>query len=131
MKKKVFFKILIIFVIFIIVLTTQVMATAKYTSEDLVDPTQFDPYKSNSTSKIDKVINNGLGIALSLIRNAALGWAIIMLTYIAIKYMISTPEIKGQLKKDVPTYVFGAILLFGSAGIMQLITYFVGDTVGL
>jgi hypothetical protein len=41
--------------------------------------------------------------------------------------MISTPQIKGQLKSDMPTYIFGAVLLFGAAGLMHLIELFVND----
>ena len=49
---------------------------------------------------------------------------------IAVKFMIAKPEIKATLKLDLPTYIIGAVLLFGASGIMTLLKYFVDDTVG-
>ena len=46
---------------------------------------------------------------------------------IATKYMTGSPHIKSQLKTDMPTYVIGAAILFGAAGIITLVQYFVDD----
>ena len=125
MKRRIFVKVLIVFILLISITNVTVMANS-YTS-----PTQFDSYHSSGNTAVDKVMDNSLSLALSLIRSVAIGWAIIMLLTIAIKYMVATPDVKGQLKKDTPTYVIASILLFGAGGLMQLITYFVSDTVGL
>ena len=50
-----------------------------------------------------------------------------MAVSIAIKYMSGSPQIKSQLKTDMPTYVIGAILLFGATGIMSILSRFVKD----
>lgn len=124
MKLKRTLKILIIFMIAISIFTT--VAFANPTSYD--SPTQFDAFAADESHPVSKIITNALNIGLNLLRIVALGWAIIMLIFIAMKYMISTPDIRGQLKKDMPTYVLGSILLFGASGILKLLTYFTNDT---
>ena len=64
-----------------------------------------------------------------MVRDIALGWAIIMAAAIGIKYMTGSPQIKSQLKTDMPTYVVGALLLFGAAGLMRLLQVFTEDVI--
>ena len=62
-------------------------------------------------------------------RVVALSWAVLMLISIAIKYMTANAQIKAQLKTDIPTYIIGAVILFGASGILTLIKYFIDDYV--
>ena len=73
------------------------------------------------------IIVRGLGVILRAVRIIALSWAIICAFFIAIKYMSGSPQIKSMLKTDMPTYIIGAVLLFGSYGLLTLIQYFVED----
>ena len=91
---------------------------------------QFDGYENLSKTKIGGrkiggIIRRALGIILTMVRTITLGWAIIMAIAIAMKYMTGSAEIKSQLKTDMPTYVIGAILLFGASGIITLLQFFV------
>lgn len=68
-----------------------------------------------------------LGYILNILRIIALGWALIMGISIAVKYMSGSAQIKSQIKTDAPTYVIGALLLFGATGLISLISGFVHD----
>ena len=101
-----------------------------------MDPEQFDDPSydlvsqnvPNSKFNVSKFLTQGLGVILTLVRIVALAWAVIMAFSIAFKYMTGSAQIKSQLKTDLPTYVIGAVVLFGGAGVITLIQYFVEDT---
>lgn len=125
MRLKTIFKILIVFLLLI-------MVSNIVFAENLIDPNQFDPYAApitigSSNKSVESLIVRALGVLLTLLRTIALGWAIIMCFAIAVKYMIAKPATKTQLKLDMPTYVIGAVLLFGASGLMKLLQYFVED----
>jgi hypothetical protein len=127
-------KILIICAIFILI-SASLYNVSAIDSDTIVHGTftnthQFDEYNSSlnvGKTNSSNMIVHALQVILTLIRNFALGWAIIMSMVIAIKYMISTPQVRSQLKTDMPTYILGAVLLFGAAGLMKIIGLFVND----
>ena len=47
-----------------------------------------------------------------------------MLAAVAMKYMSSAPGDRAEIKKHAVIYVVGAIVLFGSAGILEIIQKF-------
>ena len=55
--------------------------------------------------------------------------AIIMLVVLAIKYMSAAPGDKAEIKKHAVVYVTGAIVLFGSAGILSIIEQFASTNI--
>ena len=75
------------------------------------------------------MISKALGIILTIVRTIALGWGIIMAIAIAMKYMTGSPQVKSQLKTDMPTYIIGALLLFGAAGLLTLLQVFTEDVI--
>lgn len=117
-------KFLILFLILFMTLSNVVFA------ENYTDPNQFDSYTTSGTSwnVVDKGINKTLGVVLTVLRTVSFCFAWLMLLVIGIKYLIASPSVKGELKKDVPTYIAGVIMLFGASGILQLITYLINDT---
>ncbi len=123
MKNKVLYKILFIFLILFYV-NTVVIYAADYGSVN-----QFDSYTSEGTKFeiIDNTINRTAGIALDIIRIVAFCIGLLLLIIIGIKYIIATPELRAELKKDVPNYFIGAAILFAASGILQFVTYFVKD----
>ena len=72
---------------------------------------------------------NVTGALLTVFRIAAVGVALIMLVVVAIKYMSAAPEGKAEIKKHAVIYVVGAIVLFASAGILQIIETFATNNV--
>lgn len=132
MKIKTIFKILIVFLILMTVFcSTKVFAKDM---SDLTNPNQFDDVGElaipGSSTTIENVIAKALGVILTILRIVALGWGIMMAFSIAIKYMMAKPSTKSALKLDMPTYVIGAVLLFGASGLMTLLQYFVEDIFG-
>ena len=73
---------------------------------------------ANSTDK--KVI----GMGINIIRVVATGVAVIMLSYIGIKYMMAAPDQKAEFKKSATIYVLGAILIFAAGNILTIIVNF-------
>jgi nitric oxide reductase large subunit len=62
-----------------------------------------------------------MGMVIRIIQIIAVGIAIIMLTYIGIKYITESPKEKAELRKTLMQYFIGAILLFCSSAILEFI----------
>lgn len=67
--------------------------------------------------KNDKRVSNLASNVLGVVQVVGYSAAVIMLTYIGIKYILSTPDGKADMKKQLIMYVIGAIILFGGATI--------------
>ena len=67
---------------------------------------------------------NIVGAILAIAKVVAVGVALIMLVVLAIKYMSAAPGDKAEIKKHAVVYVTGAVVLFGSAGILNIIEKF-------
>ena len=76
---------------------------------------------------VDNTINKTAGVVLDIVRIASFCVGLLLLIIIGIKYIIATPEMRAELKKDVPTYFIGAVILFATSGILQFVTSFVHD----
>lgn len=75
---------------------------------------------STSTSAKTSVINTSQTV-ISAIKIIGAGIAIIMLLYIAIKYMMSSPDGKAEYKKTALIYVVGAVVLFAAPQFVELV----------
>lgn len=112
MKKrciKIFF---IVIAILLIIFMTNVEASS-----------MIDSIKNNINMGTDaaKTTQNFGKTIIGAIQIAGVGIAVIMLLYIAIKYMISAPSEKAEFKKTAISYSIGAVILFASSGLLQLI----------
>ena len=67
---------------------------------------------------------NIVGAILDIAKIIAVGVALIMLVFIAMKYMSAAPGDKAEIKKSATIYVTGAVILFASAGILNIISEF-------
>lgn len=92
----------------------------------------YSDVKSNTddSSTIIKTSKSVMGTVITIIRYVGFGVAVIMLTYIAIKYMMSSPEGKASYKKTAELFIFGAVLLFATSGILTIIQKFTTDFFG-
>ena len=50
--------------------------------------------------------------------------AISMLTVLGIKYMVAAPDGKAEIKKQAIIYIVGAVFLFGSVALVEIIKKF-------
>lgn len=66
---------------------------------------------STSTNVSNSVKSTGQTV-LGVLNIVATGTAIVMLLYIAIKYMISAPDAKAEYKKTATMYAIGAVIIF-------------------
>lgn len=125
----------LIILILSVLMTSVVMPVKLFATTSYMDPHQFDnsSYTQVSDAQVSDTLTFGEllfrigGFILNLVRIVALSWAILMLIAIAIKYMSGNAQVKAQLKTDVPTYLIGAVILFGASGILTLIKYFMDD----
>lgn len=58
---------------------------------------------------------------IGAIQIIGVGIAVIMLLYIAIKYMMAAPSEKADFKKTAVNYVIGAVILFAAMAILELV----------
>lgn len=72
-------------------------------------------------SNVGNTIKNFGGTIIGVIQVVGTGIGIIMLIYIAIKYMIAAPSEKAEFKKTAINFVIGAVVLFAASGILGLI----------
>jgi len=87
-----------------------------------LDPNQFNN-KGNDTG-ISSTSQNLIGNMITIIQVIGTGVAIIMLIWLAIKYITAAPNEKAEIKKTVTIYVVGAIVLFTASTILGLIKNF-------
>lgn len=70
-----------------------------------------------------------MGTIITVIRTVATGIAIIMLTYVAIKYMSAAPSDKADFKKSATGFIVGAVVLFATSGILGVIQRFATENI--
>ena len=75
-------------------------------------------------SKLANSTQNVVATIVNTIRIVGTGISIIMLIYIAIKYMSAAPSEKAEFKKSATAYIVGAIVLFASSQIITIIANF-------
>lgn len=89
---------------------------------NIFDNVKADTGTTNTVSKIMATIIN-------VIQIVGMGVAIIMLVYVAIKYMSAAPSDKADFKKSATGYIVGAVVLFAASGILQLVKNFATTTI--
>lgn len=67
---------------------------------------------------------NIAGSVISVAKVICAGIAIIMLSVIAMKYMLAAPSEKADIKKHAVVYVVGAVVMFAATGILEIIQSF-------
>lgn len=88
-----------------------------------------DAFSANNTSDVSGAItatHEILGMVLDIIRIVGIGIAIIILTYIGIKFMLASPSERANIKQYSINYVIGAFILIGATGILTIIKDFAG-----
>lgn len=102
--------------IFIILLAILLIATFITKVSALDIGSDFSP-NYNNTTEIKSVFQDVIG----LVQVIGTGIAVIMLLYIAIKYLVASPEGKGELKKSAIMYVVAAVILFSAVNLLAII----------
>lgn len=85
---------------------------------------------SSTTGGAVTSVNNMAGSVISIAKVICAGVAIIMITVIAMKYMLAAPSEKADIKKHAVVYVVGAIIMFAATAILQIIQNFATTAIG-
>ena len=82
------------------------------------------PIVTPQDSGVTGQIENAGGQVAGIIAAVAAGVAIVILIWLAIKYMTASASDKADIKKSAVPYAIGAILLFAASGVLGLIQTF-------
>ena len=96
-------------------LTTENVASGS----GLVGEFKGDTDTSLTTENVDGKIKKIIGVILSFIRIIAIGIAIIVITYLGIKYMSAAPNEKANIKNQLITFTIGAVLVLSATAILD------------
>lgn len=119
MKTNTFMKILIS--VLAIVMAFSCILPVLTNATDWKSTTQFDGESGGEAASSARKI---VGAILAVTRIVGTGVAIIMLIVLAMKYMMSAPGERADIKKHAVIYVVGAVVLFASSGILGIIQKF-------
>lgn len=82
-------------------------------------------FENKDSGAIGTSIETAAGTLLYVIKIVAVGVGLIMLAVLAMKYMMSSAQERATIKQSATVYVIGAVVLFGAAGILDIIETFV------
>jgi len=118
---------LIVLIVFILTFSIfSMLNNFSYALDDIVSGMEgVSDASGTSGSNIVKVLN----YVIYLVQVAGTGISIIMVTMLGIKYMISSPEDKAEIKKHATPILIGAILLFGAVNILGVVYKFTTESV--
>ncbi len=73
-------------------------------------------------------VKNTIEEVLFVFQVVGMGVATIMLVALAIKFIVSSPSERAEIKRHLVIYVLGAILIFAASGIAEIIKKFFLET---
>lgn len=79
---------------------------------------------SDQLSGTKTATRNILGMILDAVRIIGIGIAVIILTYIGIKFMLAAPSERANIKQYSMNFVIGAFILIGGVGLLTIIRDF-------
>mgnify|MGYP001122640885 CR=1 FL=1 len=74
-----------------------------------------------NTQTAGEDIKNPVGAVMGAVRIIATGVAIVMISVVAMKYLMAAPGDRADMKKASIQYVVGAVLVFGAANILTIL----------
>lgn len=82
--------------------------------------------KGGDLTNVKNFVNNTSATIISTMRIVCVSIAIVILLVISMKYMMSAPGDRADIKKHAVHYVISAVILFGVTGILTIISKFAG-----
>lgn len=112
----------------IICLIVVALAISTFSSVSYADNFDLSKYGNDASpsggtdaSEITEATTTIAGVIVSAVRIVGTGVALIMLTVIAIKYLLAAPGDRADIKKSSFQYIVGAVIVFGSAQILGVL----------
>ncbi len=119
MKVKNVIKILAITLISLLIISVTITAYGASTQDAITAMNGMENNISDTSGgKLGGILNSIIG----LIQVAGTGIAMIMVTVFGIKYIMAAPSDKADVKKQIAPMMIGAIVLFGSVNLVNIIT---------
>ena len=78
---------------------------------------------------INNPFSNTVSAVIGVIQAVGMSTAVITLTVIGIKYILTSPEGKAEVKKQMYPYIIGCILLFAGSGLVGVIANVANDKI--
>lgn len=125
--KKISLKKILVVILIALLLVICLRPIITYATNDWKSTTQFDTNANADIGQVNTKTRRVVGAILGVVRIVGTGIAIIMLIVVAMKYMMSAPGDRADIKKHAVVYVVGAIVLFGSAQIIGIIANFAAN----
>lgn len=75
-------------------------------------------------NKTSNPFEGTVSIVIGVIQAVGMSVAVIMLTFIGIKYILASPDGKAELKQQLFPYLIGCVLLFAGSGLIGIIANF-------
>lgn len=88
---------------------------------DNFDINSFEETNVPGSNTFTNLVDKSAITVLAVARIVCVAIAIVMLLTIAMKYMMSSPGDRADIKKHAVNYVLGAFILFGVNGILSII----------
>lgn len=114
-RKNILFK--VIFIVILLIILGSIFTSYCYAGGITLPGNMDDIYNSSDNS-----ISDIGGKVLWILQVIFYGAAVIILMYSGVKYMISAPDAKAEIKKKMIYLAVGAVMLFAAGGIVQIIS---------
>ncbi len=121
MKKRILKFFIILFLLFFII-QFPIISNASYDYG-----LNADDIKASDKSTASISVGKLAGATINFIKVVSVAIAVIMLIVLAVKYMLSAPNDKAEIKKHAVVYVVGAIVLFSASGVLEIIQKFANN----
>ena len=121
MKKE---KILIILINFILILFLYGITYHSFAAWDATTALSGVENYEAKDNGLETSTKNVMATIITVLRIVGTGVAIIMITYIAIKYMTAAAQERAEFKKSATALIVGAIVLFAGTNILAVIANF-------
>lgn len=96
-------------------------AGADKNGSDNFDLTKFEESEGATDGEVEEKVNTVAQTIVAVLRVASVTIAIAILLVIAMRYMLSAPGDRADIKKYAVNYIIGAVVLFGATGIISIL----------
>lgn len=110
--------------IFLVIITLLLVSSMSLTVYAKIDTSGLSDI--NKIGSGSEELSEIAGKILGIIYTVAVAVSVGMLLVIGVKYMISSPDQKANLKDRAVPYLIGAVLVFGTANILRFIEKMAG-----
>ena len=109
-----------------IIVLALIIAISMLSTVSNADNFDINVFEGNGANmgNVKKLVDNGAATVISVSRIICATIAVVVLLVISMKYMLSAPGDRADIKKHAVHYVIGATILFGASGILGIIGKF-------